>query len=27
LGECFVISPCNRVVVVVPYLLNSHASF
>ena len=27
LGECFVISPRNHVVVVVPYLVNCHASF
>ena len=27
LGECFVISPCNHAVVVVPYLVNCHASF
>ena len=27
LGQCFVISPCNHVVVVVPHLVNRHASF
>ena len=27
LGECFVISPCNHIVVVVPHLVNRHASF
>ena len=27
LGECFVISPCNHIVVVVPYLVNRHAAF
>ena len=26
LGECFVISPCNHIVVVVPHLVNRHAS-
>ena len=27
LGERFVISPCNHIVVVVPHLVNRHASF
>jgi len=26
LGECFVISPCNHIVVVVPHLVNCHAA-